>query len=130
LLSQQVAQLVQTVVTQAAFPEILATAVLEAYPTEGGAAIQPSRQVMLLCCSIHFISPFFHTPITIFCTSVSPSLYELRHGWLVPSGVTIVGASALHGGELGPKDKANADKYDTDTCAALVSPWKGRELLF
>lgn len=48
-----------------------------------------------------------------------------RHGWLVPSGISVVGASALHGGELGPKDKANADKFDADTCAALVSPWKG-----
>jgi len=89
LLSQQVAQLVQAVVNQPTFPEILASAVLEAYPTEGGAAIQPAR-----------------------------------HGWLVPSGISVVGASALHGGELGPKDKANADKYDADTCAALVSPWK------
>lgn len=41
LLSQQVAQLVQAVVTQAAFPEILAAAVLEAYPTDGSA--QPAR---------------------------------------------------------------------------------------
>lgn len=46
LLNQQVAQLVQAVVSQPTFPEILAAAVLEAYPTEGGAAIQPARYVL------------------------------------------------------------------------------------
>ena len=50
LLSQQVALLVQAVVSQPTFPEILASAVLEAYPTEGGAAIQPARYVRCAFC--------------------------------------------------------------------------------